>query len=68
MGGSKPKASAAPVIQNAPGSVAAATVDNATADARDNMRDKLKNQRGRNFTDKTAGMAVDQLKKALLGE
>ena len=66
MGGSKPKS--APIIQNAPGSVAAATVDNATADARDNMRDKLKNQRGRNFTDKTAGMAVDQLKKALLGE
>lgn len=66
FGGSAPKT--APIMQNAPGSVAAATVDNATENARNNMRDKLRNARGRDYTNRTAGQTMDQVKKALLGE
>ena len=65
-GGSAPKT--APVMQSAPSSVAAAAVDNASENARNNMRDKLRYSRGRDYTNRTAGEAVDQLKKALLGE
>ena len=57
-GGSAPKV--APVMQSAPSSVAAAAVDNASESARENMREKLRMQKGRDYT--------DVMKKALLGE
>ena len=58
------------VKQSAPGSQAVATVDNATENERANLRDRLSRARGRQYTDRTGGglSAVDQIKKALLGE
>ena len=58
------------VTQSAPGSQAAATIDNATAEERRNTIDRLSKARGRQYTDRTSGglSAVDQIKKALLGE
>ena len=53
--------------QSAPGSVAAATIDIASDDVRQQMRERLAQARGRRFTDKT-GTMVDSIKKQLLGE
>lgn len=57
------------VKSSAPGSSAVATIDNATAGERANLRQRLSTARGRRFTDQTGGLsAADQIKKALLGE
>jgi hypothetical protein len=58
------------VKQSAPGSSAVATVDNATESQRANLRERLSTARGRKYTNQTGGglSAVDQIKKALLGE
>lgn len=53
--------------QSAPGSSAAPTIDTATDEARQQMRERLAQARGRRFTDKT-GTMVDSIKKQLLGE
>lgn len=58
----------APIVQNAPGSVATATIDGASEEARNAMSDKLRNERGRAYTNKTEGQAMEQIKKALLGD
>ena len=55
------------IKQNAPGSVAAATVDNATEDALVKIREQIAKGRGRKFTDKTGGV-TSSIKKILLGE
>lgn len=64
--GSTPKT--APIAQNAPGSIATAAIDNASESARASMREKMRSAKGRASTNITEGQAVDQLKKALLGE
>ena len=59
----------ATVKQSAPGSQAVATIDNATAEQRAKLRDRMAAARGRRSTNPTQGMAMtDQIKKALLGE
>lgn len=56
------------IKQSAPGSTAAATIDTATEDEREALREKMGKARGRNFTNKTGGSLLDTMKKALLGE
>lgn len=56
------------IKQSAPGSTAAATIDTATEDEREALREKMGKARGRNFTNKTGGGLLDTMKKALLGE
>ena len=57
------------VKQSAPGSQAVPTIDNATAEQRAKVRERLGSRRGRNYSNPTQGMAMtDQIKKALLGE
>lgn len=59
------------VKQSAPGSVAAASIDNATQEERQELKNRLAGAKGRRYTDKTnngAGWFIDSLKKALLGE
>lgn len=65
MGTKAPKQ--AKVYQNAPGSVAAASIDNATAESREAIRNKMQQARGRSYTNKTGGL-MGQIGKALLGE
>lgn len=58
-----------PVKQSAPGSTAAATIDNATEGERQSLFEKLSKARGRNYTNKTGGQITsDSVKKMLLGE
>ncbi len=69
MGKSGGGGSQAQVIkQSAPGSTQAATIDNATEGEREALREKLNKAKGRNFTNKTGGLAAETMKKALLGE
>ena len=57
------------VKQSAPGSQAAATISDATDQQRQTLREQLSKARGRNYTDKTQGLGMqDNIKKALLGE
>ena len=66
-GGSEPD----PVKQNAPGSQAAATIEQATAGQKEALRNKFSKRFGRNSTNATnggAGVTMDSIKKALLGE
>ena len=66
--------SAPPQKISAPGSTAAATIDSATAGARQSIHDKLAKAKGRASTDKTGGTLggmsdmMGSIKKALLGE
>ncbi len=58
-----------PIKQSAPGSTAAATIDNATEGERQSLFEKLSKARGRNYTNKTGGQIIsDSVKKMLLGE
>ena len=58
-----------PIKQSAPGSTAAATIDNATEGERQSLFEKLSKARGRNYTNKTSGQITsDSVKKMLLGE
>lgn len=68
-GGGRSKST--PIKNSAPGSTAVATIDNATADEREKVRNQLAQARGRSFTDKTGGAISDtvtSIKKLLLGE
>lgn len=57
------------VKQSAPMSSAAASVSAATAGERQRYQDLLRSARGRNYTNKTQGMGMENsIKKALLGE
>lgn len=56
------------VKQSAPGSQMAATIDSASENERESLREKLSKAKGRSFTNKTGGSLVDTVKKALLGE
>lgn len=70
-GGHHSGGSAQEVKQSAPGSVAAASIDNATQEERQELKNRLAGAKGRRYTDKTnsgAGWFIDSLKKALLGE
>lgn len=57
------------IKQSAPGSSAAATISGATEQQRQQYQELLRNAKGKNFTDKTQGSAMENsIKKALLGE
>lgn len=57
------------IKQSAPGSNAAATISGATNQQRQQYQELLRSARGKNYTNKTQGMAIDNsIKKALLGE
>ena len=59
------------VKNSAPGSTAAATIDNATEGDRQKIREKMATAKGREYTDKTNGAiseVVQTIKKQLLGE
>ena len=66
-GGSKSSSTTRTPKQSAPGSTAAATIDTATDDVRQRLREQLSQAKGRRFTNKT-GTLVDSVKKQLLGE
>lgn len=57
------------IKQSAPVSNAAASVSSATNEERQKYQELLRNAKGKNFTNKTQGMAMENsVKKALLGE
>lgn len=57
------------VKQSAPMSNASASIAAATNQERQKYQEQLRNAKGRNFTNKTQGMAMEQtVKKALLGD
>lgn len=57
------------IKQSAPTSNAAASVSSATNQERQKYQELLRSAKGKNFTNKTQGMAMDNsIKKALLGE
>jgi hypothetical protein len=63
---------AEPIKTSAPGSSAAASIEQATAGSRQEIRNKMAKARGRSFTDKGASTGqsdvLGNIKKALLGE
>lgn len=68
-GGGGGGGSVEPIKQSAPGSTAAATIDNATEGERQSLFEKLSKARGRSYTNKTGGqLTSDSVKKMLLGE
>lgn len=68
-GGSKKSSGGETIKQSAPMSNAAASVSAATNEERQKLREQLSVARGRNYTNKTQGMALENsIKKALLGE
>ena len=59
----------ASVKQSAPTSNAAASISGATNQERQKYQELLRSAKGKNFTNKTQGTAMDNsIKKALLGE
>lgn len=57
------------IKQSAPTSNAAASVASATNQERQKYQELLRSAKGKNFTNKTQGMAMESsVKKALLGE
>lgn len=56
------------VKKSAPGAVAQATIDQATAEERAKTKEALLSGYNRNKTNKTQGQALDEYKKKFLGE
>lgn len=63
--GSDTQAAAA---QAAPTMSAAAAIESATEDSVQDVKNRLRKAKGKNYTNQTAGSTMDSMKKSLLGE
>lgn len=58
----------ASAAQAAPTMSAAAAIESATEDSVQDVKNRLRKAKGKNYTNQTAGSTMDSMKKSLLGE